>query len=92
MAPLLAALIALDTGLSAPFLAQSDGKPIALNIGHSAPILTDFDNDGLKDLLVGEFGGGGIRFYKNVGTAETPRFGKHEMVRAGGKPIAVEAG
>lgn len=36
----------------------ADGKPIDVTTGHAAPYVLDFDGDGLKDLLVGEFGDG----------------------------------
>ena len=39
-------------------LETSDGKPIDVTVGHSAPLVYDFDKDGVKDLLVGEFGDG----------------------------------
>ncbi len=78
--------------LQEPFLAQANGKPIQLNVGHAAPMLTDFDGDGKRDLLVGEFGGGGIRFYKNHGSSAQPEFRDFAMVEADGKPIRVEAG
>ena len=41
---------------SPPVRVESSGKPIDVTVGHAAPYLHDFDGDGLKDLLVGEFG------------------------------------
>jgi len=35
--------------------------------GYAAPCWADIDGDGRKDLLVGQFNGGKIRFYKNLG-------------------------
>ena len=35
--------------------------------GYAAPCWADIDGDGQKDLLVGQFNGGKIRFYKNLG-------------------------
>ena len=35
--------------------------------GYAAPCWADIDGDGKKDLLVGQFAGGKIRFYKNLG-------------------------
>jgi len=44
--------------LSAPRLIVADGKPIDVTTGHAAPYVLDFDGDGKRDLLVGEFGDG----------------------------------
>ena len=40
--------------------------------------LGDFDGDGLRDLLVGQSGPGGhdLLLYKNIGTQDSPEFGK----------------
>lgn len=89
---MLLSLVMAPSALSEPFLALAGGKPIQLNTGHAAPILMDLDKDGRPDLIIGEFGGGGIRFYKNVGSAASPKFGAFSMLKAGGKEIAVEAG
>ncbi len=35
--------------------------------GHAAPCWADIDGDGKKDLLVGQYGGGKVRVYKNLG-------------------------
>ena len=35
---------------------MSAGAPIDVTVGHAAPYVIDFDGDGLRDLLVGEFG------------------------------------
>lgn len=32
------------------------GQPIDVTVGHAAPYVMDVDGDGVKDLLVGEFG------------------------------------
>ncbi|MBM4060180.1 MAG: hypothetical protein FJ265_03650 [Planctomycetes bacterium] len=95
---LLAALAAaLAAGLSAqqfenPFRIESAGKPIDVEIGHAAPYVVDFDGDGVRDLLVGQFGQGRCRIYKNVGTDRAPKFDGFVYFEAGGKVAEVAAG
>jgi hypothetical protein len=78
--------------LAEPFLATAGGKVIKVEVGHAAPIFADYDGDGLKDLLVGQFGEGRMRIYKNVGTRNQPKFDKFEWFQAGGQIAQVEAG
>lgn len=75
-----------------------DGQPLTLNGSNFAsPLVTDWDGDGKKDLLIGEFAGhmtegqwkGKIRFYSNVGTDASPEFSTYSYLKAGGKEIAV---
>lgn len=44
--------------LAAPVRLQAAGAPIDVTIGHAAPLVMDFDGDGVRDLLVGEYGRG----------------------------------
>ena len=44
--------------LEMPFRLKAQGKAIDVTVGHAAPYIIDFDGDGLRDLLVGEFGRG----------------------------------
>ena len=74
-------MILLSTGLIASVLAfveppefhppirlTADGKPIRVeNPGYAAPCWADVNEDGKKDLLVGQFNGGKIRVYKSLG-------------------------
>ena len=73
--------------LSDPFLVMGGDKPILTEKhGLAAPALWDWDGDGKRDLLVGEFetnmppdfpmgpDGSTIRVYLNVGTDSEPRF------------------
>jgi hypothetical protein len=89
---LAAALPAQSPELRPPVRLGAGGKPIDVDVGHAAPFFADLDGDGLPDLLVGQFGDGKLRFYKNVGTKTAPRFDKFEYVKADGKDASVPSG
>ncbi len=60
-----------------------------INMGvYGAPVFYDFDKDGIKDLIIGEFKGK-IRFYKNVGSKEIPQFNEFSYLKAEGEDIVV---
>lgn len=59
---------------------------------HSSPMVADWNGDGLKDLLVGQFDNGMIRFYENVGSNELPVFESFEYLCADGQPILLPFG
>lgn len=44
--------------LQPPVRILAGKQPIDVTTGHAAPYVIDFDGDGVKDLLVGEFGDG----------------------------------
>src|SRR3954464_3007053 len=70
--------------LAAPVRIEAEGKPLDITeIGHAAPFFADIDGDGKRDLLVGQFGGGKLRIYKNHGTDAQPRFGNYDYMKAG---------
>lgn len=48
----------LSDELAAPVRIEAAGKPIDTDTGHAAPFVGDFDGDGVRDLLVGQFGDG----------------------------------
>lgn len=52
------AVTRIDESLHEPALVLADGKPIDVTTGHAAPYVMDWDGDGTRDLLVGEFGNG----------------------------------
>ena len=62
---------------------KADGKLIDTEVGHAAPFLYDLDSDGDRDLLVGQFGQGKLKFYFNTGTDKKPVYGKPEWFRIG---------
>lgn len=97
--------------LRAPVRLQAGGAPIDVTVGHAAPLVIDIDGDGLRDLLVGEFGTGTfppdrlpedigglgrdsfslgkLRVYRNVGSAEAPRFDDFKYLRAGKEDASI---
>lgn len=56
--PFVALATAQSKGLQPPVRILVGDKPIDVTTGHAAPYVLDFDGDGKKDLLVGEFGDG----------------------------------
>ncbi len=71
---------------------EAAGKPINGELGYLVPAACDWNNDGKKDLIVGQFGNGAIRLYLNKGTNAAPVFGESSFLQAGGKPIRLDAG
>lgn len=54
--------------------------------GWAAPCWQDVDGDGKKDLVVGQFRGGKMRFYRNLGEG---KLAQGEWLRAGGEVAEV---
>jgi hypothetical protein len=55
----------------------------------SAPHVCDWDTDGDKDLLVGQFVYGHILFYENIGSNTDPLFAAPEYMYADGSIITL---
>jgi hypothetical protein len=71
----------------APYRLTADGKPVRVKSpGYASPCWADIDNDGDNDLLVGQFDGGKIRVYKNIGEKD---LAAGEWLQAGGKVAEV---
>ena len=71
---------------------KAAGKPIDIKVGHLVPCVSDWNSDGKKDLIVGQFVNGAISLYLNEGTDTKPVFGDSSFLQAGGKPIKLDAG
>ncbi len=67
------------------------GAPIVVS-AHANPCVVDWNGDGVKDLLLGEFTGGRIRFYSNDGGNSEPHFTTYTYLQADGAMIQLPYG
>jgi len=84
--------VGLVPDLAPPVRLEAAGKPIDTNIGHAAPFVCDFDGDGVKDLLVGQFGEGLLWIYRNEGTNSQPRLAPGVKFKQGKEDGRVPSG
>jgi hypothetical protein len=76
-----------------PIPIQANGVNINVGYGGNAsPFVIDWDGDGKQDLLLGQFDGGRIRFYANIGTHYNPAFGDFDYLEADGSVILLSYG
>jgi hypothetical protein len=68
---------------------QANGSDISRSYG-SAPIMTDWDMDGKRDLIIRETDQ--FTFYRNIGTNFSPLFGEGSTIQAGGENLTVRVG
>jgi hypothetical protein len=78
--------------LSPPIRLSAAGKPIDTDIGHAAPFVGDFDGDGVRDLLVGQFGEGILWVFRNEGTDAQPRLAAGVKFKGGKEDGRVPTG
>jgi hypothetical protein len=78
--------------LLSPFRVEAGGAPIDVDVGHAAPLMVDFDGDGNVDLLVGQFGDGKLRIYRNLSSTGAPQLRPFSWFQAGGTDGTVPAG
>lgn len=86
------AAAAASSIFDAPVRLKAGDDYIDVEVGHAAPYMYDFDGDGVRDLLVGQFGQGRLRVYRNVGTNEAPTYEGFEYFKAGHEYGTVPAG
>jgi hypothetical protein len=77
---------------SDPFFVQANGIDLVVTASIPDPCVVDWDGDGLKDLVIGQFSLGKIRFYPNSGTNEVPVFTTYTFLQAGGVDITMAYG
>ncbi|NOR67950.1 MAG: hypothetical protein GQ528_11405 [Woeseiaceae bacterium] len=93
VAPLIpGANVGLSPELEPPVRLEAAGKPIDTDTGHAAPFVCDFDGDGVKDLLVGQFGEGLLWIYRNEGTNSEPRLAAGVKFKQGAEDGRVPSG
>ena len=86
-APVLAEGVRLESAGDAIVVSSKD-KPSTMG-RYSKIHYADFNGDGLRDILIGQSGGGhDIVMYKNVGTKSEPKFGKPAPVELPGPKMS----
>ncbi len=77
----------------APVAIQASGVDINVGSGGNAsPFVVDWNGDGKQDLLLGQFDGGKVRLYANIGENFAPEFGDFEYLKADGSNISLTSG
>ncbi|MEW6743807.1 MAG: hypothetical protein AB1486_13715 [Planctomycetota bacterium] len=82
--------LAAASELLPPVRLEAGGEAIDTGkcIAHSGPHLLDLDEDGKRDLLVGDFDGH-IHFFKNTGTNAAPVYAAGQTLEVNGKVIEI---
>jgi hypothetical protein len=78
--------------LAAPVRITAGDGFVDCEVGHSDPLMMDWNGDGKRDLLVGQFGAGKLRIYLNSGTDTDPKFDKYEFLKIGTDDASVPSG
>ena len=71
---------------------EAGGEVIDAASGHLVPCALDWNDDGLKDLVVGQFSGGKINLFLNRGSHDEARLEESSFLEAGGAQISLPAG
>jgi hypothetical protein len=78
--------------LAPPVRLDAAGKPIDTDIGHAAPFVVDWDQDGKLDLVVGQFGEGKLKIFRNLGSTSKPQYAEPSWFEAAGSVAKVPTG
>lgn len=81
----------ISVQLNAPVRLESNGRPIDIgelsSFAHAGPWLADLDQDGDRDLLVGDFGS--FWLFENEVDNQSPRYASGVKLQAGGKDATI---
>ena len=76
-----------------PVAIPANGTPINVGLGGNAsPFVVDWNGDGKQDLLLGQYDGGKVRLYENVGSNYDPVFDTFSYLQADGADISLTYG
>jgi hypothetical protein len=75
--------------LANPVRLKAGTEFIDTELGHAAPFMADFDGDGIRDLLVGQLGGGKLKIYRNIGSNKKPDYAPANSFHTSGEVINV---
>lgn len=70
---------------------NDSGGPIDKDI-HFVPISVDWNEDGAKDLIFGQYTDGHVNLYLNQGSDYKPTFSTGSLIQSGGTPIITSFG
>lgn len=73
------------------FMLQADGKPVAVESpGYACPTIADVDGDDVDDLVVGQFSGGKMKWYRNTAKqTEAPEYSIGKWIQSNDQPAQV---
>lgn len=72
---------------------QITDSGVPIDVGYyGAPAMVDWNTDGAKDLILGQFNQGKIRLYLNQGADELPEFNGYTFFQSGGVDITLPYG
>lgn len=75
-----------------PFIYMECNSAV-IDVGYyGAPCIADWNGDGVKDMVLGIFTSGNIRFYPNENTNDSPVFNTYSNIKADGVAITLPSG